>query len=98
MKLEEGRKLIDELDSQIVTLLNRRARLSRKIGETKSRAGLPVVDQTREELVLRRVVGNSSGEIDDHVLKRIYREILSESRRIQKTVVVQLSPAAEVRK
>ena len=83
MRLEESRKLIDEIDTEIVALLNRRAELSRQIGHLKTRAGLPVVDTDREEVVLRKIVRDASGEIDPSSLTRIYREVLKESRRIQ---------------
>jgi len=97
MRLEESRKLIDDIDSEIVALLNRRASLSRRIGELKTRAGLPVVDLDREELVLRKIVQDNVGEIDPGSLMRIYREVLEESRRIQTTVLLSFS-ADEVSK
>ena len=97
MRLEESRKQIDEIDSEIVALLNRRASVSRRIGELKTRAGLPVVDLDREEIVLRKIVRDNSGEIDPGSLMRIYREVLEESRRIQTTVLLSFS-AGEVSK
>ena len=97
MRLEDSRKLIDEIDSEIMTLLNRRALLSRRIGELKTRAGLPVVDLDREEVVLRKIVRDNAGEMDPGSLMRIYREVLEESRRIQTTVLLSFS-AGEVSK
>ena len=90
MRLEESRKQIDEIDSEIVALLNRRALVSRHIGELKTRAGLPVADSEREEVVLRKVVRDNAGDIDAGSLIRIYREVLKESRRIQTSI--KLSP------
>jgi chorismate mutase/prephenate dehydratase len=98
MKLEECRRQIDELDVSIVALLNRRAMLARKIGRIKLLAGLPVTDQEREEMVLRRVMNKNSGAIDDHALARLYREILNESRRIQNELVEEGAAMAEVPK
>ena len=97
MRLEESRKLIDDIDSEIVALLNRRASVSRRIGELKTRVGLPVVDLDREEVVLRKIVRDNAGEIDPGSLMRIYREVLEESRRIQTTVLLSFS-AEEVSK
>ena len=90
MRLEESRKMIDEIDSEIVALLNRRASISRRIGELKTRAGLPVLDAEREESVLRKIAGDNAGELDAKSLIRIYREVLKESRRIQTSM--KLSP------
>jgi len=97
MRLEESRKQIDEIDSEIVALLNRRASVSRRIGELKTRAGLPVIDSDREEVVLRKIVRDNAGQIDPGSLMRIYREVLEESRRIQTTVLLSFS-AEEVSK
>ena len=97
MNLEEGRKLIDDLDSEILTLLNRRATLSRRIGRIKMRAGMPIVDRQREEIVLRRIIRENAGEIDDRALTCIYREILNESRRIQSIVVGEVVVTGDVR-
>ena len=97
MRLEDSRKLIDDIDSEIVALLNRRASLSRRIGELKTRAGLPVVDLDREEVVLRKIVRDNAGEIDPGSLMRVYREVLEESRRIQTTALLSFS-AGEVSK
>jgi chorismate mutase/prephenate dehydratase len=86
MKLEDCRKVIDAIDTEIVGLLNRRADLSRRIGRIKTAAGIPIVDKEREENVLRGVVRDSPGDIADMALISIYREILDESRRIQGAV------------
>lgn len=83
MQLQECRKKIDAIDAEILRLLNRRAGLSKHIGQVKARAGLPVIDLHREDIILRRVVRNSAGEISPDAVERIYGEILAESRRIQ---------------
>ena len=98
MKLEECRRRIDELDASIVALLNRRAMLARKIGRIKLLAGLPVTDPEREEMILRRVMNKNSGAIDNHVLTRLYREILNESRRIQNDLAAEVAAIGEVSK
>jgi chorismate mutase len=98
MKLEQCRKVIDAIDTEILALLNRRADLSRKIGAIKAGAGLPIVDADREDEVLRRVARENAGQIRDEVAVRIYDEILSESRRIQLAIVTELASNGEVRK
>lgn len=96
MKLEECRKDIDAIDREILALLNRRAGLSRRIGEIKLSAGLPVVDETREDTVMRRLIRENDGEIDDRALAGIYREILDESRRIQSEIAERMIAAGGV--
>lgn len=94
MNLEETRRAIDEIDTEILILLNRRAEMSLQIVRIKMQAGLPIEDPDREEMVLRRLVRESGGAIDDKALLRIYREVLSESRRIQKEVAAEISAGA----
>ncbi|HUR99791.1 MAG TPA: chorismate mutase [Pyrinomonadaceae bacterium] len=96
MKLEECRRQIDELDAKLVALLNRRAILAREIGRIKLQAGLPVSDPEREEKVLRGIMKNSSGPVDDRALARLYREILTESRRIQNDLAAELLAGGEI--
>ena len=83
MQLEECREKIDAIDTEILRLLNMRASLSKRVGRIKASAGLPIIDLRREDIVLRRVVRNSAGEISPDSISRIYAEILAESRRIQ---------------
>ena len=98
MKLEEGRKIIDAIDTEIMILLNRRAHISGRIGRLKKRAGLPIVDREREENVISRIVRENDGDIADKALVDIYREILRESRRIQDAVVIDTVSVGERRK
>ena len=95
MKLEDCRKVIDAIDVEILGLLNRRADLSRLIGLIKTSAGLPIVDEAREETVIRRIVRENPGEIADAALTNIYREILDESRRIQASIAQELAANGE---
>lgn len=53
-ELDELRRMIDEVDAEILRLVARRVELARKIGELKKSGGLPVADLEREEDVLRR--------------------------------------------
>ena len=95
MKLDDCRKIIDEIDSQILILLNRRASLSHRIGLMKTGAGLPIVDKSREDTVIRRLVRENPGDVGDAALTSIYREILEESRRIQHAVAMKVETKGE---
>jgi chorismate mutase len=83
MKLEDWRTEIDEIDAEIVSLLIRRARIAKKIGVLKAKAGLPIVDAQREDEILRRILKNNGPVLPDEAMIRIYRKILHESRQIQ---------------
>jgi chorismate mutase len=98
MKLEEARKLIDEIDTEILSLLNRRTAHAQRIGRMKKQAGLPIVDLQREETILRRIVRESTGDIDDQSLIWIYEQILAGSRRAQNAALGKIAGAGEIRK
>jgi chorismate mutase/prephenate dehydratase len=81
--LDELRKNIDAIDTEILTLLNRRAAVARKIGTIKLKAGLLMVDRDREVEVIRRIVRENEGVLADEAAARIYSTIIAESRQIQ---------------
>lgn len=77
----DRRKKIDGIDEQLVELLNRRTRLAIEIGECKRRNGLSAVSPEREREILRRATLASAGPLDPKALTRLFRAILTESRR-----------------
>lgn len=83
MNLNHCREKIDSIDTQILALLNRRAEISKQIGSIKAAAGLPIVDASREEAILRYVSRDNPGDMSDEAALRIYRQILDESRKLQ---------------
>lgn len=95
MKLEDGRKMIDAIDTEILVLLNRRAQISRRIGSLKCQAGLPIVDRDREQNLIGRILRENEGDIGERALVGIYREILRESRRIQTVVAAEAARSVE---
>lgn len=100
MTLQELRAEIDQVDREIVALLNRRARLSVKIGQVKrEQAGEPsdsvIYQPDREAQVYAQVAEHNEGPLPTSALHSIYREILSSSRALQSPVRVgYLGPAA----
>lgn len=81
--LEDWRKEIDEIDTQIIGLLNRRARAAQSIGKIKAKAGLPIVDTEREDEILRKIARENEGILENEVVLAIYGKILQKSRQIQ---------------
>lgn len=87
MKLEECRRKIDAIDAEIVRLLNERAQVAEEVGQLKIKAGLPILDEERENRILRNVGRQSEDLSRSQSLIEIYRLILRESRRIQFEIV-----------
>ena len=77
--LNNLRQGIDEIDSELVALLARRANLTKRVGQYKSQTGLPIYIPEREtELIEKRCkqalqVGVSPSLVED-LLRRIMRE------------------------
>ena len=68
---------IDEVDEEIVRLLDRRARLARRIGEIKQERGLKVYAPDRERRVLDRLAELGEGDFPRRGLEMVFREIIS---------------------
>ena len=71
-KLEEARKIINEVDSQMVELFVKRMRAAELVCEHKMEFGLPILDEKREEAVIER----NSALIEDETVKGYYIDYL----------------------
>ncbi|MBX6316761.1 MAG: chorismate mutase, partial [Isosphaeraceae bacterium] len=84
---------IDRLDKELVTLLNRRAEIAAQIGQVKEQQGLDVWSPAREEEVVARALAASRGPLPPETLRLIFRELMSGSRSLQRTLrVASLGP------
>lgn len=78
-RLSELRANIDELDSELVSILARRAKLTTQVGQIKSQTGMPVYvpERERELIASRRDEAEKAGvspELTEDLLRRIMRE------------------------
>jgi chorismate mutase / prephenate dehydratase len=88
MNLQEIRKKIDRIDTQILGLLNQRTALAQEVGRIKKASGQAVFAPEREELLLTQLEKKNKGLIPNPTLRAIYREILSSSRSMQKSLKI----------
>jgi chorismate mutase/prephenate dehydratase len=77
MNLDELRKQIDSLDSEIVRLLNERINVVLKIGEEKRKTGAEVYVPARERSVFDKIRELNKGPLPEESAHAIYREIMS---------------------
>lgn len=77
------RKQIDQIDGKIVALLNDRANLARKIGQSKSLSNGPVYVPQREIEVLRRAAELNRGPLPADAIRSVFREIISGCRSLE---------------
>jgi chorismate mutase len=97
MKLEDWRKEIDSIDEEIVRLINRRAKIAREIGALKAAAGLPVIDETREDEILRNAAARNEGVLKNEAIVKIFRAVIRESRNIQVETQSKMMTGEQVR-
>ena len=71
-KLEEARRIINEVDSQMAELFVKRMRAAELVSDYKMELGLPILDQKRE----KEVVEKNSALVDDEVIKKYYIDYL----------------------
>jgi len=67
-KLEEARKIINDVDSRMAELFVERMRAAEMVFEHKKEFGLPILDQKREDEVIEKNIGL----ISDDILKEYY--------------------------
>jgi chorismate mutase / prephenate dehydratase len=79
---------IDRLDKDLVVLLNRRAEIAAQIGLIKHHEGLEIWSAAREDEVIARVLAASQGPLPNETLRLIFRELMSGSRSLQRTLRV----------
>ena len=83
MDIEDWRRQIDEIDAAIVDALNRRMNCSMEIGKIKKAQGRPVYAPEREMAILNRVETLNKGPLNGAALRRIFQQIIEESRRLE---------------
>ena len=71
-KLEEARRIINDVDAQMAALFVRRMRAVALVYEHKKEFGLPILDEERESLVIER----NAALVEDEVLKGYYIDYL----------------------
>jgi chorismate mutase/prephenate dehydratase len=88
------RSRIDRLDTELVKLLNERAKLAVELWQMKDAEGRPVSPPVRDEDLLARLTEASKGPLPARSLRNIFTELLSGTRSLQRGLRVgYLGPA-----
>ncbi|HEX8117006.1 MAG TPA: chorismate mutase [Pyrinomonadaceae bacterium] len=83
MTIEDWRVEIDKIDEELLRLLNARAAIAVRVGESKRVAGLSVLNRGREREVIERARRANRGPLDGEAVERLFRAVIRESRRLQ---------------
>jgi chorismate mutase len=81
-RLKKWRREIDRIDSELLRLLNHRARIACELGVVKIASGLPAYDGRRERQVLARMRAVNPGPLNGQSVTAIFRRVILETRRI----------------
>lgn len=95
MTIEDWRAEIDAIDNELLRLLNVRARLAIRVGESKRSVGLSVWDGAREREVIARACRANAGPLDAQAVERLFRRIIHESRRAESRALEAASTQTE---
>lgn len=83
IEIEKHRAVIDSLDEQIVTLLNKRATESLAIRMLKPQAQMGLYDPKREEEIFTRLEAINDGPMYNDDVREIYATILKVMKEIR---------------
>lgn len=102
-RMDECRRRIDELDTEIVQRLNARAECALELGRLKESVGLDTYQPARERAVLDHARNESSGPLDPDAITRLFERIIDENRRLERLAETQstdgdTSPGTHTRK
>ena len=90
--MEEYRKKINKVDSEIIKLLAKRRDLSREIIRLKNENQSSIRDKTREKELLAHLtdLGKKEG-LDSNFVKKVFHEIIDDSVKLQNKILKQKS-------
>jgi chorismate mutase len=83
MTIQDWRVEIDAIDSELLSLLNQRASLAVKVGQSKRLKGIELYDPAREQEVIERARQANPGPLDEQAIEELFGCIIRESRRIE---------------
>jgi chorismate mutase/prephenate dehydratase len=82
-KLIKKRKELDLINQKLLTLLNRRLRISVEIGKVKREMGKKIYDVEREKEILDRLKRKNRGPLKEKDLNEIFATIMKVCRQSQ---------------
>ncbi len=91
-KLEEARKIINEIDANMAELFVKRMRAAELVYEYKKEFGLPILDEKREEAVISK----NSALIEDEVLRGYYIDYLKNMMSLSRAYQYRLQSGLKV--
>lgn len=86
-QLEQHRKEIDQIDQELTRLIERRFDVAKKVALYKNEQGLPVLDATREERVIKKNQDRLTQSEYNTEIAEFYIHLMAISRGIQEQIL-----------
>lgn len=86
MEIKDLRNEIDSIDSQLVSLLEKRMQTATEIAEYKKENKVPIFDSGREREVINKVTAEAAPQLSGYV-KTLYQTIFDVSRSYQYSLI-----------
>lgn len=86
-KLKKLRDEIDDIDKQIVSLIEKRMKISVKVGKFKKENDMPIFDAKRENEVIEKKIELLKNKELSNLITTIYNDIMSVSKLLQKDLI-----------
>ncbi len=86
-ELEIQRKIIDETDTELLRLFEKRMDACEEIGNIKMLNGMKVFDPERERLVLADRVSRTKNPAYHRFVEEFFRNIMNQSKKLQKSIM-----------
>jgi 3-deoxy-7-phosphoheptulonate synthase / chorismate mutase len=83
-ELDQLRQRVDELNLELLSLINERARLVQEIGRVKETQGVFRYDPVRERKMLDLIKENNDGPFENSTIEHIFKEIFKAGLELQK--------------
>lgn len=93
--LSISRQQIDEIDSQIVELFEKRMEVANEVAKYKLETGKAVFDKEREEQKLEKLGALSHGAFNERAVKELFSQIMSISRKYQYSVLPHITDVTD---
>lgn len=85
--LEKQRAEIDQIDRELAALFERRMAIVTEIGEIKKANNLPILDEAREETVIKRAEERIANSDYAPYVGQLFKDLMNVTKAYQKNLI-----------
>lgn len=88
MDLNEAREVIDRVDKELVPLIEQRMEAVVSVGKYKKEHGLPVLDASREKVVLEKIGSYVENKDFEASIQQIFQAVMDTTKEYQQEKII----------